>query len=111
MPGLSPLEFAALLAKMPQDMAAEAALTAKAAGGAAAEAVEIFEAASPEAVTLAEEALAVAATALPGRWWVWLIKIAGLIGLESLVEKVMSKGFNAGLAPPAPAPPHPVPAV
>src|SRR5260221_36859 len=98
MPGLSPLEFAALLAKMPQDMAAEAALTAKAAGGAAAEAVEIFEAASPEAVTLAEEALAVAATALPGRWWVWLIKIAGLIGLESLVEKVMSKGFSGGLA-------------
>src|SRR5258708_2871414 len=95
---LTPLEFAAILKKMPQNMALEAAATAKAAGGAAAEAVEIFEAASPEATTLAEEALAVAATALPGRWWVWLIKIAGLIGLESLVEKVLSKGASGGLA-------------
>src|SRR5439155_12762689 len=95
---LTPADFAAILDKMPPDMAAKAAAQALKAGGAAAEAVEIFEAATPEAITLAEEAAAAAALVTPGRWWIWGLKIAGIFGLEKIAEKVLATGFTSGFA-------------
>lgn len=91
-------QIAQLFRALPQDIAADAAKVAKALGGSAAESVDIFQVASPETVTLVEEMLATASVAVPGRWWVWAIKIAGLIGLESILEKVLAKGASGGLA-------------
>src|SRR5438876_1139502 len=96
--GLSAEEFANFLKNVPQDMAAQAAAQALKFGGVAAEGVEIFEAESAAAITLAEEAAAAAALVTPGRWWIWGLKIAGIFGLEKIAEKVIATGFTSGFA-------------
>src|SRR5207249_1621062 len=96
--GISPADFAAILAKLPQDMAEKAVDQALKAGGAAAEAVEIFEAATPEAITLAEEAAALAVATTPGAWWVWGLKVAAIFGAEKIVEKILATGATSAFA-------------
>lgn len=95
---VTPAQFAEILKSMPKDIAARAAAQATAAGGAAAEAVEIFEGATTAELTFAESVLLKAKTLWHGRVLSAIFFMAGVFGLEKIVEKVLSVGVSSGFA-------------